>query len=327
MRIVLRLFVVLVLAGTAVAAAAWWWADQRILQPGPLAEERIVLVPRGAGGEAIARLMTTEGVVEHPWLFHFAVFRGGLEGRLRAGEYAFPAGVSIQEAARIVASGRVHQRRLTVAEGLSAREVTQLVEAAVGLDGPIGEALAEGEAYPDTYFYVRGDRRADLVERMRRAMRIEVARAWAERDQSLPLADSGELLVLASIVEKETAKADERPRVAAVFVNRLRRGMKLQSDPTVIHGITGGGPLDRALTRRDLEQATPYNTYVIPGLPPGPIGTPGRASLAAASRPPTTNDLYFVADGTGGHAFATNLADHNRNVARWRRIQRGQSPE
>jgi len=327
MRAVLRLLAVLVLAGGAAAAGAWWWADQRIEQPGPLAEERLVLIPRGFGGEAVARRLAAEGIVEHPWLFHFAVFRAGLEGRLRAGEYAFPAHVSIQDAAALVTSGRVHQRRLTIAEGTSARDVLQLVEAATGLDGPVTGKLGEGDAFPDTYFYVWGDRRDEIVERMRRAMRVEVARAWAERDQSLPLATSAELIVLASIVEKETARADERPRVAAVFVNRLRRGMKLQSDPTVIHGLTGGGPLDRPLTRRDLEHPSPFNTYVVAGLPPGPIAAPGRASLNATARPPTTDDLYFVADGTGGHAFATNLQDHNRNVARWRRIQRGLPPE
>ncbi|BBK37023.1 aminodeoxychorismate lyase [Allostella sp. ATCC 35155] len=327
MRVVLRLLAVLVLLGVAGLAGSWWWADQRIRQAGPLPEERLVLIPRGTGGEEIGRRLTAAGVVEHPLLFHFAVFRAGVEGRLRAGEYAFAAGVSTLDAARLVASGKVHQRRLTVAEGLSAREVTQLIADAPGLDGELERPLAEGEAFPETYFYVWGDRREEVAERMRRAMRQEIARAWAERDSSIPLETSAELLVLASIVEKETARADERARVAAVFVNRLRRGMRLQSDPTVIHGLTGGGPLDRSLTRRDLEHASPYNTYAVAGLPPGPIATPGRASLMAVARPASTDDLYFVADGTGGHAFATNLQDHNRNVARWRRLQREQATE
>jgi UPF0755 protein len=320
---VLRLLVLLAVAGAAALGGAWWWADQRIAEPGTLAEERLVLIPRGHGGEAIARKLTEEGVVEHPLLFQFAVWRAGLAGRLKAGEYAFPAHVSVRDAAALVASGRVHHRRLTVAEGLSARDVMQLVEKAPGLEGEVAKPLVEGEAFPETYFYVWGDRREDLVQRMRRAMAEEVARAWAGRQEGLPVSTPEELVVLASIVEKETGKADERPRVAAVFINRLRQGMKLQSDPTVIHGITGGGPLDRPLTRRDLEQSSPFNTYVTAGLPPAPIANPGRASLQAVAHPADTDDLYFVADGTGGHAFAHTLQEHNRNVARWRRIQRG----
>src|SRR5690606_7749667 len=187
--------------------------------------------------------------IEHPLLFHFAVWRGGFEGRLKAGEYAFPAHVSTRDAAALLASGRVHQRRLTVAEGLSAREVTHLIEGATGLEGALTKPLVEGEAFPDTYFYVWGDRRDDIAQRMRRAMKDEVARAWAARQEGLPVATPDELVVLASIVEKETARPDERPRVAAVFINRLRLGMKLQSDPTVIHAITGGGALDRPLNR------------------------------------------------------------------------------
>lgn len=314
------LLLTIIVAAAALGGGAWW-ALQRLDVPGPLAEERLVLVPRGHGGEAIARRLEEEGVVESRWLFHLAVWVGGLEGRLRAGEYAFPAHATIREVAALVASGRVYQRRITVAEGLTAREVEALIKAAPALEGDLSAPLREAEVLPETYFYVRGERRDEVVQRMRRAMREEVARAWAARQEGLPIGSPEELVVLASIVEKETAKAEERPRVAAVFVNRLRRGMKLQSDPTVIHGITGGGGLDRPLSRRDLDHGSPFNTYVVTGLPPSPIASPGRASLQAVSRPAATDDLYFVADGSGGHAFAKTLQDHNRNVARWRQIQ------
>lgn len=223
----------------------------------------------------------------------------------------------------MLAAGRTVVRRLTVPEGFTTFQVVALVEGAEGLEGEVGDIPGEGELLPETFFYSWGDTRRQMIARARRAMSEALAELWPKRAPDLPLRSPAEAVVLASIVEKETAIGEERPQVAAVFINRLRRGMRLQADPTVIYGLTGGrSVLDRPLSRADLETAHPWNTYVIAGLPPTPIANPGRASLQAVLRPASSDDLYFVADGTGRHLFAATLAEHNRNVARLREIER-----
>jgi len=316
-----RLTVLLVVVGLAVAAGAVVWGLSRFERPGPSTADTTLIVPRGAGVTAIARQLGRAGVVEHPLVFALGtrLFAGGRP--LRAGEYRFPAGVSARAAMQRMLDGDSMQRRLVVAEGLTAVEVLALVAAAEGLEGEAPPA-AEGALLPETYFYSWGDDRADLVARMAAAMQATLAELWAARAPGLPLDSAAAALTLASIVEKETALAAERPRVAAVFLNRLRRGMPLQSDPTVIYALTGGdGALDRPLLRADLAAPSPYNTYLNAGLPPGPIANPGRASIAAVLQPAATRELYFVADGNGGHAFAETLDEHNRNVAAWRKRQ------
>ena len=224
---------------------------------------------------------------------------------------------------KILTEGEVYVRRITFAEGLSSAEILDMVGAAEGLEGDLPESLPEGSLLPETYHYVRGDTRGDLLARMRAARDAALDELWTERAEGLPVESKEEAVILASIVEKETALADERPQVAAVFLNRLKRGMPLQSDPTVVYGLTQGKePLGRALTYDDLRSETAYNTYVIPRLPPGPIANPGRAAIAAVLNPADVSFLYFVADGTGGHAFANTLEEHNRNVANWRKIQK-----
>jgi UPF0755 protein len=236
--------------------------------------------------------------------------------------------VSPREVVAILQSGETIVRRLTVPEGLTSARVLELVDGAEGLQGHVGRMPEEGRLLPETYHFSYGDDRADLVARMEEAMEIALARLWLERSDDLPFATPEDALTLASIVERETAVERERRRVAAVFINRLRRGMRLQSDPTVVYALTEGeGVLGRRLVRDDLRIDHPYNTYVNTGLPPGPIANPGRASIAAVLNPAETRELYFVADGSGGHAFATTLDEHNRNVARWRRLRRQQADE
>lgn len=320
MRRLATILLLLVLLAGGLAGGAVWFAVERYRAPGPLAADRTLVVPRGFGVEEIADQLEAEGVLANRWLL-----LGGVrftEGRgLRAGEYLFPAGVSAEGVLALLRSGRTVVRRFTVPEGLTSAQIVGLLAAEPALSGEPPAPPPEGSLLPETYNFSWGDSREGMVERMQRAMRDAVADAWAKRTDGLPIRRPEDLVTLASIVEKETGVAAERARVAGVFVNRLRRGMRLQSDPTVIYGLTSGsGSLGRPLTRADWRHDSRYNTYVIDGLPPGPIANPGRASLLAAVAPERHDFLYFVADGTGGHAFAATLAEHNRNVARWRQV-------
>ncbi len=294
---------------------------------GPNRTETEVVLPRGAGLGDIVHRLDQAGVIDRPWLFQLAVRLSGHERALKAGEYAFPAEVSPSEIIAMLTEGRSLARRFTVIEGQTVAEVFRLLDRAEGLTGELPPLPEEGSLLPETYLYSYGDSRAALVERMQKAMAEVLDKAWRSRAPDLPFASAREVLIMASIVDKETGMAHERRTVAAVFVNRLRKGMRLQSDPTIIYGLTAGqGPLDRDLTRQDWKLDHPYNTYRIKGLPPGPIGNPGRESIEAVARPADVDFLYFVADGTGGHAFARTLAEHNENVTRWQRVKAGEAP-
>ena len=318
-RIAAGLLLGLVIAG--VVGAKWW--DRQILKPGPLPGSRTILLPRGAGLNDIADRLEEARIIRDGRLFQLAAWTLGQGRSLKAGEYAIPAHVSLRDLVQILASGRVVVRKVTIPEGLTVRQTLATLAEAEGMEGTIApETVKEGELLPATYNYVWGDERGRLVVRMRSAMAETVERLWRERQPGLPLATPAEAVTLASIVEKETGRPDERARIAGVFFNRLKAGMKLQSDPTVIYAVAEGRDLGRPLTRADLRQPHPYNTYTIEGLPPGPIANPGRAALEAVMKPAETDALYFVADGTGGHAFARTLDEHNRNVARWRRLMR-----
>jgi len=319
--------VVLFLA-IAVAGAAGGWVYSEYVRPGPSTVETVVIVERGAGISGIGAVLAREGVISNPLVFRIALRVFARDKTLKAGEYAFAAGASQRDVVDLLDSGKTVVRRLTIAEGLTTAEILDLVSIAEGLTGPVPDGVGEGSLLPETYHFSYGDSRIDLVRRMQDGMREMVAAAWAIRAPDLPLSGPEEAVILASIIEKETGRADERGRIAGVFINRLRRGMRLQSDPTVVYGVADGkGALGRALTRSDLQSRTPYNTYVIDGLPPTAICNPGSASLEAAVQPAATGDLYFVADGDGGHVFARTLREHNANVARWRKLQREQNQQ
>ena len=295
----------------------------RLDRPGPLQADTTIIVERGASLPAIAGNLQRGGVIDDAFLFRLAARFYRVSRSLKAGEYAFPARVSMGGVIDILVSGETVIRQFTVPEGLTSAQVAGLLAGVEGLVGDLDGVPDEGSLLPETYNYAWADSRPDVVERMQKAMTDALDELWPTRAEGLPFDTPAEAVILASIVEKETGMPEERPLVAGVFVNRLKRGMRLQSDPTVVYALTGGsGPLDRALRSRDLRVDNPYNTYGNHGLPPGPIANPGRASLEAVLNPAETDYLYFVADGTGGHAFAKTLAEHNRNVARWRRIRR-----
>jgi UPF0755 protein len=308
--------------GLAAVIGVYLWALSAVNAPGPLTQPAVVIIQPGMGLAAIARALADAEVVSNDLLFQFEARRSGQDRSLKPGEYRFEPGSSISAVIDKLVSRDVVARFVTIPEGLVTAEILRILAGAEGLMGDSPDTIADGELLPETYRYEWGDSKVALIERMRKARAAVLDELWPLRAPGLPLATPDEAIILASIIEKETGVPEERGKVAAVFVNRLKKKMRLQSDPTVIYGINPQG-LDRELTRADLAAPTPFNTYVIDGLPPAPICHPGRASIAAALKPEATDALYFVADGSGGHAFAATLAEHNRNVARWRRIEAG----
>jgi UPF0755 protein len=279
-----------------------------------------IVLPPGGGVAKIADALVRAKVIRSRAAFIAWAELSGSGARLKAGEYLFPPHAPLGEVVDMIAKGRVLRRSVTIPEGLTSKAAAAIVDAEPSLLGAAPVA-PEGALLPDTYDVKRGETRAAVVGRMSAARDALLAKLWADRAPGLPYADPEQAVTLASIVEKETAKPAERPRIAAIFVHRLQKGMRLESDPTTIYGLTGGAPLGHGLRVSELASATPYNTYKVAGLPPTPIGNPGRASLEAALHPAPGDDLYFVADGTGGHVFSDNYADHLRNVAKWRAIE------
>jgi UPF0755 protein len=322
-------FAVRVLIGAVVvigiAAGAALWGLHLVNRAGPLNTDSAVVIPRGSGLEAISLALSDADVIDRPLLFVAMAKVTGANRGLKAGEYAFPAHVSIAEALRILQSGKTVVRRFTVPEGLTSSQIVTLLREEPALSGEIKDEPAEGSLLPETYHYSWGDSRTDLLKRMQAAMQTAIKAAWDKRSLSLPIDNPKQAMVLASIVEKETSVPQERARVAGVFINRLIANMRLQSDPTVVYALTQGtGSLGRPLNRADWKYESPYNTYLVDGLPPAPIANPGKASIEAVMNPEQHDFVYFVADGSGGHAFARTLAEHNRNVAHWRDVMKQQ---
>lgn len=326
-KLLIGLFVLLLL-GAGVLGGGYYWLHQQFKIPGPLVEDTIVLVEPGSGLIRIAYQLEDEGVVSDSRVFRANVMIEQQASNLRAGEFLIPAGASMEDVLDILQSGQPVQHALTLAEGLTSEMIVALVNEHEMLSGEAEIVPPEGSLLPETYLFDRGTRASDLLARMNAAQIDLLEELWPQRADNLPFDTPEEAIILASIVEKETGLAEERPLVASVFVNRLRRPMRLQSDPTIIYGITGGESLGRGIRRSELDNAdNPYNTYENDGLPPTPIANPGRAAIEAVLNPPDTLYLYFVADGTGGHVFATTLTEHNRNVAQWRRIERERAQE
>jgi len=296
------------------ALGAW-----RYLGPGPGRAVDVVL-PAGAGLAGIGRDLAGAGVVRSRAGFMVAAVLSGAAHRLKAGEYGFRAGESLADVVAAIARGEVVRHVVTIPEGLTSRDAVAILLRADYLAGR-SAIPPEGSLLPETYEVRRGESRSSVIQRMAAARNRLLDQLWAARAPGLPFASKEQAVILASVVEKETAIAAERPKVAAVFINRLKKGMRLESDPTVIYGVASGAPLGHGLRVSELAARNPYNTYLVAGLPPTPIDNPGRASLAATLSPAPTADLYFVADGTGGHAFADTFEAHRRNVARWRAIE------
>ncbi len=305
-----------------IAVAGTIFVLGQISERGPLKAEHRIVIPVGTGTRDIAAMLEKEGVVHSSELFlaALAVDRlRGVRGHLKAGEYAIPQGASIRDVISILRSGKAVVHKVTIPEGFSVVQVLERLRRHPDLSGEITIQPEEGSLLPDTYIFQRGESRDSIIRRMQEAQRKLLDKLWPNRAPGLPFKTRREAIILASIVEKETGIPEERPRVAAVFINRLKKGIRLQSDPTIIYGITKGKPLGRPIRKSEIESKTPWNTYRFKGLPPTPIANPGRDSIAAVLNPAKTDDLYFVADGTGGHVFAATLEEHNRNVRKWRK--------
>jgi len=312
---------VLLGALATVGALAWLLKESR--SPGPLAADTVVIIAREDDGGSIADQLERAGVIDSAMWFNILTVLDGNRGALKRGEYAFKAGMSMNEIENELIAHRVVRYKLTVPEGLTSEQVVDRLREDTVLTGEIRETPREGSLMPDTYYFERGDTRLSILSRMSKIQAKTVDEIWKARSPDLPIKSPWEMVTLASIVEKETGKTEERPRVAGVFINRLEKHMRLESDPTIVYGLAQGkGTLGRSITRADLNQSTPYNTYIIEGLPPGPICNPGKAALEAVANPARGKDLYFVADGTGGHAFAATLDQHQKNVAHWRQIEK-----
>lgn len=320
----------LLVLAAAGACVIFYVGKQQFDAPGPSVAASTFLVKRGSGIVEIADGLERRGLISDARIFRYGVRAYGHEKDMKAGEYEIPAHASMRDVMDTLRSGKTILVSLTIPEGLTVQQILDRIAADTALTGEMPTTVPpEGSLLAETLRFTRGTTRQEIIAKLQSEQTKLVDEIWAKRSPGLPLKDAGQMVTLASIVEKETGVASERPRVAAVFLNRLQKGMRLQSDPTIIYGLFGGKgkPADRPIYKSDLDKPTPYNTYLINGLPPTPIANPGRAALEAVANPIKTNDLYFVADGTGGHVFAVTLQEHNENVRRWRTLEQQKKDE
>ena len=322
--IFLNFLMTLVIFVFAIAILGTYYAISLYQQPGPLTTNTNFVVRSGAGLTDIATKLYANNIIVDARVFRYLTATHlGADETLKAGEYEIKAGASMRDIMELLKSGKSILYSVSMPEGLTVRQMFDKLQADTILEGDLPSALpAEGALRPDTYKFSRGTKRSEIVEQMQAAQDKLVDQIWEKRDPGLPISSKQDFVILASIVERETGVPDERAHVASVFLNRLGKGMRLQSDPTVIYGLFGGEgkPADRPIYQSDLKKETVYNTYIIKGLPPTPIANPGKDALEAVANPWKSQDLYFVADGSGGHVFAATLEDHNANVKRWRKI-------
>ena len=315
-------FVFFVLFCVLIAGGLYAYGMSLYKGDGPLAQQKVILIPKGTGLNMIAQKLEKDQIIDNKWIFIAAATLQGKESSLKAGEYEIKAKSSTEDVLALLSEGKILLRQYTIPEGFTTAQVIKLLNARENLTGRITKIPVEGTLMPETYRYQFQDSRQAQLQHMQTAMKATLTQLWDARQTNLPLKNMTEALILASIVEKETGISGERRKVAGVFINRLKIGMPLQSDPTVIYAMTKGKePLGRPLYRSDLKIDSPYNSYRYKGLPPTPICNPGRLAIEAVLNPENHNYYYFVADGTGGHAFATSLDGHNRNVQKWRKIR------
>ena len=296
---------------------------RQFVAEGPLAERKEIIIEPGKSLRKIAKQLYKAGIISSPAVFEIGVRANNQAGAIKAGEYSIPERASAKTVLSILTSGNTYIRRLVVPEGLTSYQVVQLMRGMYGLMGEVEKEPKTGALMPDTYYYSYGDTKQNLIARMENSMERALEELWANRSKSVTLKSPKEAVIMASIIERETSKDAERAHIASVFYNRLAKKMKIQSDPTVIYALTNGrGDLGRPLTYQDLRTVSPYNTYLIPGLPQGPISNPGYASLKAVLHPDQTDDLYFVADGKGGHVFSKTYKEHEQHVENYRKIRR-----
>src|SRR3954451_24348458 len=317
--IITILIVVMIAVG-----GGYFYGKQKLEASGPLREDKIVNIPSRAGMGDISDILIREGVIENNrWAFIGSVLALKARSDLKPGEYAFQKSASLRDVIATIVEGKVVQHSVTIPEGLTSEQIVARLSENDIFAGSVREMPREGTLLPETYKFPRGTTREQVIQRMQQSQKRVLGEIWERRNSDIPVKTPEQLVTLASIVEKETGKADERSRVAAVFVNRLRQKMKLQSDPTIIYGLAGGkGTLGRPIKRSEIMQPSPYTSYVVDGLPPGPIANPGRASLEAPANPARTRDLFFVADGSGGHSFTETYDQHQKNVVKLRAMER-----